>query len=132
MSAPKTITAEQKRTIWGLAKKALKISDETLYAMICETFGCERMSSLTYAQADILIRELRRHAAGLGSDRLTEPQLRKIMHDTKELGWTPDGLAKFIKAQTGVDNVRWLTVAQARAVITAMEKIKKWHDSRVV
>lgn len=130
--APKTITTEQKRIIWGLAKKALKISDDTIYAMICETFGCERMSALTYAQADLFIRELRRHAAGLGPDRLTELQQRKIMIGMKDLGWTADGLTKFVKAQVGVDNVAWLDIMQARNVITAMEKIKKWHDSRVV
>lgn len=132
MPAPKAITVEQKRIIWGLAKKALKISDYTIYAMICETFGCERMSALTYAQADIFIRELRRHAAGLGPDRMTEPQLRKIQASAKDLGWTSDGLAKFVKAQTGVDNLAWLTVNQARALITAIEKIKKWHHTKVV
>lgn len=132
MPAPKQISKEQKKTIWGLAKSALKIDDSTLYAMICETFGCSRMSAMTYAQADLFIRELRRLAAGLGPDRLSEPQYRKILAIAKDLGWTPGGLAKFVKAQTGVDNLAWLTVAQARAVITAMEKIRRWHDKKVV
>lgn len=131
MSTPKVITAEQKRTIWGLAKKALHIDDETLYAMICETFGCERMSAMTFVQADVFIKELRRHAAKLGPDRLTETQYRKIKLSANELKWTREGLAKYVKNQTGIDNLAWLTVAQARVVIAGIEKIKKWHGNKV-
>lgn len=131
MLAPKTITSEQKRTIWGLAKKALHIDDDVLYSMICETFGCERMSAMTFVQADFFIKELRRHAAKLGPDRLTEAQYRKIKLSASELKWPPEGLMKFVKAQTKVDRIEWLTVAQARYVIAGLEKIKKWHGNRV-
>ena len=126
----KNITQQQKKIIWSIARKGLKLDDSTLYACIMEMFGAERMSALTAAEADILIRELRRKDNNLGPDRLTPLQYRGIVRRGEELGWTQEQLYKFIKQETGSDALEWLTVAQARFVITGLEKVKKWRIAR--
>lgn len=128
MAAPKNITAIQKKIIWSIARKSLGLDGSTLYACIMEMFGAERMSALSAAQADLLILELRRKEYRLG-DRLTALQYRGITRRAKELGWSLVGLRQFIKNETGIDELSWLTVEQARFVITGMEKIKKWRQT---
>ena len=127
-TAPKNITVTQKKIIWSIARKSLCLDDSTLYACIMEMFGAERMSALTAAQADLLIKELRRKECGLG-DRLTALQYRGITRRAKDLGWSLQGLHQFIKNETSMDELSWLTVEQARFVITGMEKIRKWRET---
>ena len=124
----KTITAVQKKIIWSIARKQLGLRSDELYAAIFGMFEAERMSALTYAQAELFIGELRRRAAGLGPDRLTEPQYRKIMAMTRSLGWKPENLSAWLRRVTGVDEVRWLTVEQARNVITGLERIVQYNE----
>lgn len=128
-TAPKNITVTQKKIIWSIARKSLCLDDSTLYACIMEMFGAERMSALTAAQADLLIKELRRKEYKLG-DRLTAPQYRGIVRRSEELGWARKELHEFIKKETGTDALEWLTVEQARFVITGLEKVKKWRTVR--
>ncbi|MDO5562792.1 MAG: hypothetical protein Q4F74_04185 [Synergistaceae bacterium] len=127
MPLSKNIDKKQKKVIWSLAKKGLGVSSDTLYALIMEMFSAERMSALTYNQAELLIKELRRKICGLGFNSLTSLQYTGIKRRAQSLGWTKEGLRKFIKAETGVDDISWLSVAQARMAITGMEKIKKWR-----
>lgn len=126
--AAKGITDAQKKIIWSIAKKQLGIGKDELYAGIFGMFEAERMSALTYAQAELLIGDLRRRAAGLGPDKLTEPQYKKIMAMTRKFGWEPDGLRSYLRRVTGIEEVRWLTVAQARDVITGLERILKYNE----
>lgn len=130
MGAPKNITATQKKIIWSIARKGLKLDDSTLYACIMQMFSVERMSALTAPQADLLIRELRLKECNLSGERLTAPQYRGIVRRGEELGWTRNQLYDFIKQETGTDALEWLTVAQARFVITGLEKVKKWRTAR--
>ena len=65
----KFITAIQKKIIWTIAKKQLGISKNNLYAAIFGMFEAERMSALTYSQAELFIGELRRRAAKLDKER---------------------------------------------------------------
>ena len=129
MTAPKNITTDQKKIIWSIARKGLKMDGSTLYACIMEMFGVERMSALNAAQADLLIQELRRKEYNLG-DRLTPLQYRGILRRSEELGWSRKELYDFIKKETGVDALEWITVPQARIVITGLEKVKKWRTQR--
>ena len=126
------ITAGQKKIIWSIAKKELSLNDEMLYAIIFQMFNTEQMRSLNNAQATLLISELRRKVAGLSIDKLTEPQYRKIMAMSDEFGWTPQGLCQYIEKETGVSDVKWLSVAQARSAITGLEKIRKWKKNHPV
>lgn len=124
----KNITAAQKKIIWSIARKQLGIQRDELYAAIFGMFEAERMSALTYAQAELFIGELRRRAARLGPDVLTEPQYRKIMAMTRGFGWKPENLRTWLRRVAGVDEVRWLTVEQARNVITGLERILKYNE----
>ncbi len=128
MTAPKNIDAKQKKIIWSLARKELGMDSETLYALLMEMFSVERMSALTWNQAEIIIRELRRKATGTSLEGLTVLQYRGIMHRAAALGWSRQGLLKYIKNETGVDEVSWLSVGKARIAIAGMEKIKKWRE----
>jgi hypothetical protein len=126
----KFITAIQKKIIWAIAKKRLEMSEDNLYAAIFSMFKAERMSALTYSEAEIFIGELRRRAANLGPDRLTEAQYRKILGMARKFNWTAEGLRKHLRRVAKVDDVRWLTPAQAREVITGLEKIQKRNEER--
>ena len=123
------IDVRQKKIIWSIAKKSLKMDSETLYVVIYRMFGKEHMSELTAMQAELLISELRRNAAGLSSNGLTEPQYGKIMAMAAEFGWTAARLREFLEKESGVSNPKWLDAQQARAVITGMEKIRKWREA---
>jgi hypothetical protein len=126
--AAKTITAAQKKIIWSIARKQLGIAKDELYAAIFGMFEAERMSALTYSQAELFITELRRRAANLGPDKLTEPQYKKIMAMARSFGWTPEGLRTHLLRVAKVEDARWLTVEQARFVITGLEKILKHNE----
>lgn len=129
MPVPKNIDAKQKKVIWSLARKGLGMESDALYALIMEMFSAERMSALTWNQAELLIKELRRKMNGFGFDRLTSLQYNGINRRAQAFGWSRAGLKQYIKAEAGVDDISWLTVAQARIVITGMEKIKKWREN---
>ena len=126
--AIKMIERKQKNIIWAVAKGPLKMDDETLYVVIYRMFEKEKMSQLTYRQADRLIGELRRNAAGLAQDALTEPQHRKIMAMSSEFGWSASGLRRFLENEVSVSEVKWLNVQQARVAITGLEKIRTWRE----
>lgn len=120
------ISPQQKRVIWSIAKKALQMDSEALYAVIFRLFEKEHMSDLLSSEAELLISELKRLDAGLAVDALTEPQYRKIMAMSAEFGWTAQGLRQFVKKETCVEDVKWLNVQQARVVITGLEKVRAW------
>ena len=126
--AAKSITDAQKKIIWSISRKQIGIPKEELYAAIFGMFGAERMSALTYAQAELLIGEMRRRSENLGPDKLTEPQYKKIMAMTRNFAWTPEGLRSYLQRVTGIEEVRWLTVSQARDVITGLERIQVHNE----
>jgi hypothetical protein len=128
--AAKNISAAQKKIIWSIAKKRLGIGKDELYAAIFGMFEAERMSALTYSQAELLIGEMRRRAENLGPDKLTAAQYKKIMAMTRAFGWSVDGLRTHLRRVAKVDDARWLTVEQARLVITGLEKILKYNEKR--
>ena len=119
------ITAHQKKTIWALWKKEIGQPDSTLYAMIMAQFGCEHMSAMSRRQAELLIRGLRRLALRLGPDRLTAAQHGEIHRRRRALGWPEATMDRFCEKVTGVGMIAWLTVAQARCLITALEKLRR-------
>jgi len=121
----KQITLQQKKIIWSLWKREINQDDSLLYAMIQEQFQCDRMSALSYQQADLLIRRLRSTAAHLGPNRLTAAQLGEIHRRRREFGWSESTLREFCKHTTGVDLLEWLGVAEARNLITALEKLRR-------
>lgn len=125
----KMISASQKKIIWALWKKELGLGDSLLYARLLETYGVERMSALTYLQADSVIRGLRRVQYGLGPDRLTPDQYRALSAYQASLGWDGAHLRNYIRRQVGVDEPKWLSIRQARSVLAGLENIKR-HKER--
>ena len=123
----KMITAMQKKIIWAIARKQLGIDKDELYAALFGMFEAERMSVLTWAQAELFISELRRRAARPGPEVLTGAQYRKIMAMARGFGWRPETLREWMRRVTGVEEVRRLTVEQARKVITGLERILKYN-----
>lgn len=121
------ITVQQKKILWTLAR-AINLSRENLYAAICEGWGRERMSALTAKEADLLIQELRRKQAALGPDRVTPAQQDAIRAYMRRLGWDKLHLTNYVKKRAGVDRVEWLTVRQARAILTGLEKIRRKEE----
>lgn len=128
MTTPKSIDSKQKKVIWSIAKKELGIESDVLYSLIMEMTGAERMSALSWNEAELVIKELRRKAYGLGLEKLTPLQYRGILYRASAFCWSKEGLRRFIKNETGVMDINWLSVTQARIVITGMEKIKKWRE----
>jgi hypothetical protein len=126
------ISKKQITVIWAIAKKSLQMDRDMLYSVIHRMFDKESMKELNAAEAELLIRELKRNAAGLSVDALTEPQYRKIMGMAAEFGWTAHGLRQFIEKEVGVGDVKWLDVQQARIVITGLEKIRSWQHEKEV
>ncbi len=126
------ITAKQITIIWSIAKKMLQMDRDTLYAVILRMFEKESMKTLTSSEAELLIRELRRNAAGLSYDALTEPQYRKIMGMAAEFGWSGQRLREFIEKEVNVSEAKWLDVQQARVVITGLEKVRAWQDKKAI
>ena len=122
------ITKKQITIIWSIAKKMLQMDRDTLYSVILRMFEKESMKTLTSAEAELLIHELKRNAAGLSYDALTEPQYRKIMGMAAEFGWSALRLREFLEKEVRVSEAKWLDVQQARVVITGLEKIRAWRE----
>ena len=127
--ASEPIGAQQKRVIWSIAKKALKMDGDALYAVILRMFEKEHMSDLSNAEAELLIAELKRLDAGLAFDALTVPQYRKIMGMAAEFGWSARGISQYLEKEVGVSDPKWLNVRQARVAITGLEKIRAWKEN---
>lgn len=124
-----SISKKQITVIWAIAKKMLRMDRDMLYSVILRMFEKESMKMLTSVEAELLIRELKRNAAGLSADALTEPQYRKIMGMAAEFGWSGQGLRTFLEKEVGVSEAKWLDVRQARIVITGLEKVRAWRES---
>lgn len=127
----KQITPTQKKIIWAIWRKEIRSDDEALYAALNERFGVERMSAMSVSQADAFIRDLRRKQIGLSVDRLSPDQYRAILSYAKYLGWDTAHLHNYMKQQVDVDEIRWLTSAQARAILTGLEKIKRHQEKKI-
>ena len=67
-----SISKKQITVIWAIAKKMLRMDRDMLYSVILRMFEKESMKMLTSVEAELLIRELKRNAAGMSADVLTE------------------------------------------------------------
>ena len=120
-----------------IAKKDLALDDDTYRCLLERLFGVASAKDLTYSDHLTLLAEFRRlgwkpkppkvqsQIAGL-----RDPQLRKIRllwYRLVEAGAirSPEAsaLPHFVRKQTGVERLEWLSVAQAGQVI---EALKAW------
>lgn len=122
----KAINLDQKKIIWAIWKTKVKLDDNELYQLMKELFKKEKMSELTFQEADLLIANLRRQTGETVAGKLTRKQRFSIISKQKTLGWGDSELAGFIKKQTTIDSLEWLTINQASKVISGLINYQKW------
>lgn len=119
-----------------IAKKELCLDDDTYRCLLERLFGVTSAAALTDRQHGRLLGELRRlgwkpkPAKRAKPPPLRLPQLRKmrlLWYRLVEAGVIrsveESSLVHFVKNQTGVERLEWLSVAQASQVI---EALKAW------
>ena len=124
------ITTAQKKIIWTIARMRLGMGKDEVYALLFDMFEAERMSALTSAQGDVVIRTLRRLEERYGPGRASGPQVAKIMAMARGFGWGMRGLREWLRRTTGVEDPRWMTVRQARDAIAGLERILAWNRGK--
>jgi len=122
-----------------IAQKQLGISDDDYRAVLAERYGVDSSTQLTGAQLGNLIQHMERlgfrprpstksKARKLADDRQSR-MIRGIWIELHQLGVVRNAgegaLAAYVKRQTGVERLEWLTMAQASNVI---ESLKAWRD----
>ena len=127
------INAAQKRKIFAVARE-LSIDLDLLHALVQGLVGKEHISELTKAEACRVIDDLEHRAdrsrdvqlPGGGKVALVNRgQLGKIRALEAELGWSanPKRLQGFCRKYAGVDDIRWLTKAQAWRLIEGLKAL---------
>lgn len=124
-----------------VAKKQLAMDDDAYRAMLRSVGGVDSAKDLTSAAADRVLRHLERsgfkpvrksNARGVAEGRplAGDPQSTKIRALWLELhragvvrNPTEAALAAYVKRQTGVEALQWLSSAQASQLI---EALKRW------
>jgi len=131
------ITHEQRRKIFGLAKGLGLTGEEgnaNLHALIYEVTGKESIRELTEAQANKVIRRLasrlslKEHRPGRASAR----ELWKQRELARELGWSEEQLAAFVKRMAKVDRPEWQTSQDASNIIEGLKAMLKRKQRKEV
>lgn len=119
------ITPAQCRKIYVLAKER-GIDNDTLHSHIYNLTNRESIKGLSISEAVKVIDSLE----GIDTKRMTYKQKEFIFKLCRRLKWVNesgeaniDTLSGFIKNQTGVPNINWLTKKQASKIIEAMKAI---------
>ncbi|MED4377956.1 regulatory protein GemA [Schinkia azotoformans] len=114
------------KMIWATAKRA-QISDDDLYAVLYRETGKDSMRECTEKELDRVLLSLR---TSLGFDnfrgnRVTKKQMWKIRQMESQLGWAdnPKRLQSFLRKYYRVDQIEWLTAAQAWRAIESLKKL---------
>lgn len=127
------ITDEQRRKIFGLAK-GLGLDMEDLHALVYDATGKESIRQLTTTEANKVIRRLasllslKEHRPGRASAR----ELWKQRQLARELGWSEEQLAAFIKRMAKVDRPEWQTSQDASNIIEGLKAMLKRKQRKEV
>lgn len=122
-----------------IAQKQLGISDDDYRAMLAERYGVDSSTRLKGAQLGNLIQHMERlgfkprpsakSKARKLADDCQSRMIRGIWIELHQLGVVRNAdemaLAAYVKRQTGVERLEWLTMAQASNVI---ESLKAWRE----
>ena len=131
----------RRRLLLGLAHKGAQqvgMDEDTRRAAQLAFGGKDSLRDFSDRQLIAWCYELKRRGAdigvpappprgGSGWDRPSAPQWARIEQLSTQLGLTEAGLAQFVARTVKVDDPRFLTKAQATAVITALTK---WAGGR--
>jgi hypothetical protein len=120
------------KRFWAMTRAA-GIDRETIYKTINCNFRKERLHNLTRTEFIQLMSFIAKNQKTESKDKHflgtpMEAPWRHIRYLQRQLGWSDEDLGHYIswhgkKVGTNIDNVRWLTVEKARAIITGMKKI---------
>ncbi len=118
-------TAAQNRKIWGMTA-ILGIDEEDLRDLVQGETGGRKISTLSYTQADVVIRRL--HGllpGGPGSSRqngcASTAQLRMIRELYEAIGWNVSSFRVWLRGYNKVESEQWLKSRQAQSVIEALK-----------
>ncbi|MEX3690112.1 gp16 family protein [Paraburkholderia sp. BR14263] len=123
-----------------IAKKQLAMDDDTYRTMLRSVGGAESARDLNKAGADAVLSHLKRCGfrptrnggddktrSGRVPDDAQSDKLRMLWRQLHELGAVRNpsdaALASYVKRQTGIAALQWLSTMQASHVI---EALKKW------
>lgn len=116
------------RALWAIARQ-YDIDSDLLHQMVFGEFAIEHISALTESEGQYIIDKIK----GKEAEKPTPPgmatsaQKKYIQDMAHTLGWddNPNRLQGFVRKYTGIDNIDWLTVRQASAVIEGLKSINK-------
>lgn len=125
------LTAPQLRKIWATAKE-MGLDEDLLRAKVKALTGSESISKLTVAQANLVIDSMAGKKPDRSSNWASKEQLWKINTLAAELGWVdnPKRVAGFVRKYAKVDNLKWLTRAQAWRIIEGLKKLIERAESQ--
>lgn len=121
----------QMRMIYALARQA-GMDNDTLHDVAYGITGKESLCALTGTEGARVIERLKAYMGTSGDipDRATQKQQWLIRRIEAEMGWRddPSRLRGLVEKVTGVSDMRFLTVKQARKVIEALKAMQ--HGGR--
>jgi hypothetical protein len=128
------------RQFWAIANEVFekKQAVERVHDAIQFQFHVEKMHELTREEFLKLMGDwAKKIAANRGNvldsyfaGQAMEPSWRRIRWLQRQLAWTDAHLVNYILALTHIDNVRWLSVNRAHAVISGMSKSLTLRERR--
>lgn len=117
----------QIKTIWGLAKTGLNLSDDDLYAIVARETDKDSIKACTTKELNRVIQVLihLKELYEARPDKGTKKMLWKIRQLEKELGWddSPMRLTAFLKKYYSVEKPEWLSRQEAWKAIESLKKV---------
>ena len=141
-----TQTNKQKRLIKLIhtAKSKLQLDDETYRLMLQEETGKNSTTAMAVWELEKIVTRLKKSGfkvkkpalkakRNISADDAQSKMIRGLWIELHQAGIVRDpsetALAHWVKRQTGVDALQWLTSAQASNVI---EALKQWQQRKTI
>lgn len=118
------MTGAQLRMVYMLRNEC-KLDDDTLHDVVRGITGKDSLKALTSAEGGRVIDRLQSYCNDI-PNRATQKQRWLIKRIEMEMGWAdePQRLRGMIQRVTGVNDLKFLTVQQARKVIEALKAMQ--------
>lgn len=124
-----------RKALIHVAKKQLGLDEDTYRALLLRITHADSCKDLNLGQLDAVVKELKakgfvvkgQKAGQAVASQPTAKKIRSLWLQLRDAGALRDSseraLVAFVKNQTQVDTLHWLTPAQSYAVI---ERLKQW------
>lgn len=114
------------KRLWATAK-SLNMTQEDLYAVLYRETKKDSMRKCTDKELERVLLSLNaiKGFDNFRGNRATKRQLWKIRQMESQLGWSenPKRLQSFVRKYYKVDNIEWLSSAQAWRLIESLKKL---------